>query len=215
MPPRDGKIENLAHAYRLLDVPWDASPRAIKANYRKLIKRWHPDRHRPGTESHAEATLMTKLLNESYARIENAPLRNGMATPFSGLAAPPRTERNVHTEPDPSGSSRSEYIPHDPAHDATEFYRMMEHARATGARDDASRPFDWIGFVVRFVLGTLFGALMSFRLMTDLWLLANPSLVPLGVIVTILFCAFASAFGGDAFWRSIRPGGFWWWRRWD
>jgi hypothetical protein len=215
MPARDGEIENLAHAYRVLDVPWDASARAIKANYRKLIKRWHPDRHRPSTESHAEATFMTKLLNESYARIENAPLRNGTARPFSGPAAPPRTERNVNTEPDPSGSSRSKYIPHDPADDATEFYRMMAHARAAGPRDDASRPFDWIGFVVRFVLGVLFGALMSFRLMTDLWLLANPSLAPLGIIVTILFCAFASAFGGDAFWRAIRPGSFWWWRRWN
>jgi hypothetical protein len=215
MAQDEDEIASLAHAYRVLDVPWDASPRAIKASYRKLVKRWHPDRYRPGTESHTESTLMTRLLNESYARIENAPLRNGTATPLSGPAAPPRTERNVNTEPDPSGSSRSEYIPRDPVNDATEFYRIMEHARAAGARDDASRPFDWIGFVVRFVLGALFGALMSFRLMTDLWLLANPSLVPLGIIVTILFCAFTSAFGGDAFWRSLRPGGFWWWRRWD
>jgi hypothetical protein len=38
-----GEIANLAHAYRVLDVPWDASPRAIKASYRKLVKRWHPD----------------------------------------------------------------------------------------------------------------------------------------------------------------------------
>ena len=214
MPPRDGEITNLAHAYRVLDVPWDASPRAIKASYRKLVKRWHPDRHRTGTESHAEATLMTKLLNESYARIENAPLRNGTATPFSGPAAPLRTERNANTEPDPSGASRAEYVPRDPAHDAAEFYRMVEHARAAGARDDASRPFDWVGFIVRFVLGAVFGALLSFRVMISLCL-AYPSLIPVAIVATILLCAFASGFGGDAFWRAIRPYGVWWWRRWD
>ena len=210
MPPRDGEVENLAHAYRVLDLPWDASPRAIKANYRTLIKRWHPDRHRPGTEAHVEATLMTKLLNESYARIENAPLRNGTATPFSGPAAPVRAERTVNAEPDPSGSSRSEYIPHDPAHDAAEFYRMVEHARATGARDDASRPFDWLGFIVRFVLGALFGGLMSFRVLIRVSL-SRPDLIPVAIAVTVLFCAFASALGGDPFWRAIRP--YWWWRR--
>ena len=37
MAQGDGGIENLAHAYRVLDVRWDASPRGIKASYRKLI----------------------------------------------------------------------------------------------------------------------------------------------------------------------------------
>jgi len=153
---------------------------------------------------------MTRLLNESYARIEDAPLRNGTATPFSGGTS--RAERSGSTEPDPSGSSRSEYIPHDPMHDATEFYRMMEHAREAGARDDAARPFDWVGFIVRFVLGALFGALLSFRAMIILWR-AYPSLIPAAIVATILFCAFASGFGGDAFWRAIRPYGAWRWRR--
>jgi hypothetical protein len=90
----------------------------------------------------------------------------------------------------------------------------MERARAAGARDDAERPFDWFGFIVRFVLGALFGTLVSFRVMISLSL-AYANYIPIGVAVTILFCAFASAFGGDAFWRSIRPWGVWWWRRWD
>lgn len=190
MAQHGGEIANLAHAYRVLDVPWDASPRAIKASYRKLVKRWHPDRYRPGTEPHTQSTLMTRLLNESYARIEDAPLRNGTATPFSGGTSP-RAERSASTEPDPSGSSRSEYIPH-----------------------DAARPFDWVGFIVRFVLGALFGALLSFRVMIILWR-AYPSLIPAAIVATILFCAFASGFGGDAFWRAIRPYGAWWWRGWD
>ncbi len=148
MAPHDGEIANLAHAYRVLDVPWDASPRAIKASYRKLVA-W-----------------------------------------------------------------RNEYIPHDPQQDAAEFYRVVERARAAGGCDDAARPFDWLGFIVRFVLGALFGALVSFRVMISLSL-AHPNLIPIGIAVRILFCALASAFGGDAFWRTIRPWGIWWWRRWD
>lgn len=213
MPPHEGEIENLAHAYRILDVPWDATPRAIKANYRKLVKRWHPDRHRPGTESHGESTLMTKLLNEAYARIENAPLRNGTATPFSG-AASSRLERNAAAEPEPSGSSRSEYIPRDPQQGAAEFYRVLERARVAGARDDAARPFDWVGFVVRFILGALFGVLVSFRVIISLSR-AYAGFIPIGIAATILVCAFASGFGGEAFWRAIRPSGLWWWRHWD
>jgi curved DNA-binding protein CbpA len=121
MSPQAAEIENLAHAYRVLDVTWNASPRAIKSSYRKRVKRWHPDRYPPGTESHAESTLMTRLLNDAFARIENAPLRNGTATPFSRPAgARPHAAPNTANadaspnEPDPSGSSRNEYIPHDP-----------------------------------------------------------------------------------------------------
>ena len=222
MAQRDGEIENLAHAYRVLDARWDASPRAIKTRYRKLVKRWHPDRHTPGTPGHTEATLMTRLLNEAYTRIENAPLRNGFADPAaayspraSGSAGDGRGQAGdqAKDEPGPSGASRSEYVPRDPVEDATDFYRVMENARKAGARDDAARPFDWIGFAVRFVIGALFGVLVSFRVTVAMY--RYPESVPVAVAATILVCALASGFGGDAFWRAIRPGGIWRWRRWD
>ena len=217
MSPQAAEIENLAHAYRVLDVPWDASPRAIKASYRKLVKRWHPDRYPPGTESHAESTLMTRLLNDAFARIENSSLRNDTATPFSCPAAttgtPSQAAPNAaNAEPDPSGASRNEYIPHDPQQDAADFFHIMERARVAGARDDAARRFDWFGFIVRFVLGALFGVLVSFRLLISLTMSdwsANHALTILAMAAAILFCAFASSFGGDAFWRSIRPRGIW------
>src|ERR1700721_2394515 len=127
MAQRDGEIENLAHAYRVLDARWDAAPRPKKTSCRKLVKRWHPDRHTPGTPGHTEATLMTRLLNEAYTRIENAPLRNGFAAPAapsppqrSGSAgdgrgqARDRAKDEAKDQPDPSGASRSEYVPRDP-----------------------------------------------------------------------------------------------------
>jgi hypothetical protein len=208
----DGEILNLAHAYRVLDVPWDASPRAIKDNYRKLVKRWHPDRQPTDTESLADSTLMTRMLNEAYARIQDAPLRKGCAAPFSTGRAP-SSGADAESNADASRAAREDYIPHDSPLDAAEYYRIVENARKAGARDDAARPFDWVAFAVRFVLGALFGVLMSFRVMIDLS--GSPSLVPLGIAVTILFCGLASGFAGDAFWRAIRPGGVWWWRRWD
>jgi hypothetical protein len=224
MAQRDGEIENLAHAYRILDARWDASPRAIKGNYRKLVKRWHPDRHTPGTPEHTEATLMTRLLNEAYTRIENAPLRNGFADPAaaypSGSAREARNQAGDEAtdQPDPSGASRSEYVPRDPVEDATDFYRLMENARKAGARDDAAQPFDWVGFAVRFVIGALFGVLVSFRVTIELYRYPESVpvavAVPVAVVVTILVCALASGFGGDAFWRAIRPGGIWRWGRW-
>jgi hypothetical protein len=76
-------IERLKKAYRVLDVPATASALAIKSNYRKLIKRWHPDRPATGGSTPSEAALMTTLINEAYALIENAPLRY-----YSGQAAP-------------------------------------------------------------------------------------------------------------------------------
>ena len=68
-------VGELKKAYRVLDVPLTASALAIKSNYRKLIKRWHPDRPATGVATAEEATMMTKLINEAYASIQNAPLR--------------------------------------------------------------------------------------------------------------------------------------------
>jgi len=209
----EGVPNDLRHAYRVLDVPWDASPRTIRASYRTLIKRWHPDRYPSGTESHNESSLMTKLLNEAYGRIKEAPLRHGGALGFFSKQSF-RTATSPSGKTEPSGSSRSEYVPRDAPQDVAEYYKILERARQAGARDDATRPFDLLGFFVRFVLGALFGGVLSFRVMIYLYQ-ERPRVIYLGICATVLFCALASGFGGDAFWRAIRPGGPWWWGRWD
>jgi curved DNA-binding protein CbpA len=68
-------IERLKKAYRVLNVPEAASALAIKASYRKLIKRWHPDKPATSAATQDESVMMTKLINEAYTLIENAPLR--------------------------------------------------------------------------------------------------------------------------------------------
>jgi hypothetical protein len=215
MAQREGEVENLAHAYRVLNVAWDAPPAAIKASYRKLVKRWHPDRHSPGTPAHTESTLMTSLLNESYARIADAPLRAGHATPFSSGRRTAHAPNQDDDEAEPSGASRSEYVERDPSEDFLHDQRIIDNARKAGALDDAARPFDWLGFAVRFVIGALFGVLLSFRGLIDVSLHENEKMIPFVLLAFPVGCGLASGFGGDKFWRSIRPGGIFWRGRWD
>jgi|SRR5262249_19483850 len=75
MTAENQTVEKLRKAYRVLDIQEPASALAIKSNYRKLIKRWHPDRPATNAATSAEAMMMTKLINEAYSLIENAPLR--------------------------------------------------------------------------------------------------------------------------------------------
>ena len=65
----------LLDCYRSLGLPSDASPNIIKARYRQLALRWHPDRFgdRPDEREHAEEKM--KALNAAYRRIKDAPLR--------------------------------------------------------------------------------------------------------------------------------------------
>jgi hypothetical protein len=75
MPVNENPIEKLRKAYRVLNVTEEASALAIKSSYRKLIKRWHPDKPATSAATADEAMTMSKLINEAYGLIENAPLR--------------------------------------------------------------------------------------------------------------------------------------------
>ncbi len=216
MHAREGEIQNLAHAYSVLDVAHDASPRAIKSNYRKLVKRWHPDHYRPGSEEHVEATHMTSLINTAYSRIQDAPLRAGFAAPFStprNKSGERSTTGVTASEATDSGWSREEYVPRGPAVTDASFVRTVSYATSAGARDDASRGFDWFGFGVRFVCRVFFGALLGFGGEMRRATATKASLFG-AVLLGALIGGLLSAFGGDRFWRAIRPIGSWYWGRW-
>lgn len=69
------QISEWRHAYQVLDAPLHASALTIKQCFRKLVKRWHPDHYASGTQEYAEATQMTRTINEAYSAIKDAPLR--------------------------------------------------------------------------------------------------------------------------------------------
>jgi hypothetical protein len=97
MPTVDDQIAEWKHAYQVLGVPQHASARVIKAAYRKLVKRWHPDLYTPGTSQHADATQMSMLINEAYSEIAHAPLRYTSSS--SGIGRTPRPQPQTPSGP--------------------------------------------------------------------------------------------------------------------
>ena len=84
--PEDDKLAELKRSHQVLGVPTDAAPPSIKHAYLQLVRRWHPDLYANGTPDHTEATHMAGLINEAYAAIADAPLRDHLET----YAAPRR-----------------------------------------------------------------------------------------------------------------------------
>jgi hypothetical protein len=166
MLEQDIQITNLAHAYRVLDVPHDASPRAIKAAYRQLVKRWHPDRYKPGSAEQADATLMTRLLNAAYARIEDAPLQAGHATPFSAPRSattgsqPSPIPHPPHSD-HPQDGIHTEYGVHENKEINEAFYRILAQNRKAkhSVWDDVS--WGRVEHVVDSILGGVCGAILG------------------------------------------------------
>ncbi|KAL5220454.1 hypothetical protein ABZP36_025167 [Zizania latifolia] len=50
--------------HRILNIPRETSPQEIRAAYRNLVKKWHPDKHPPSSKPEAEARF--KAITEAY-----------------------------------------------------------------------------------------------------------------------------------------------------
>jgi DnaJ-class molecular chaperone len=57
------RYEKITAARKLLDLPERATMDHIKANYRRLIQEWHPDKSRDNTK---EGTEMAAKIAEAY-----------------------------------------------------------------------------------------------------------------------------------------------------
>ena len=180
MPARDNEIQNLAHAYLVLDVPYDA-----------------------------------RLINAAYERIQDAPLRPGFASPFSTPRnSKPGTKSACDIGTEDGSWSREEYVERDPAVTDASFFRVLDYAQRAGAEDDAARPFDRVGFIVRFVCGAGLGILLAFGAIAKSNVNSVRGAIAVSIILPIV-CGLASGFGGDKFWRVVRPAGWWFWGRWN
>jgi curved DNA-binding protein CbpA len=94
MPVGSVDITDLKQAYQVLGLPTSASPHAIKQAYRRMARRWHPDLFKSGTSEHAEATLMMKIINDAFAKVERAPLR-GSIEPIESEGVRPKKQWTV------------------------------------------------------------------------------------------------------------------------
>jgi DnaJ-class molecular chaperone len=60
------KYQDIFEAKELLNLPEQASMKEIKSNYKKLIRRWHPDKCNDDSEKCDE---MTKKIIDAYKTI--------------------------------------------------------------------------------------------------------------------------------------------------
>ncbi|MEQ1353645.1 MAG: DnaJ domain-containing protein [Candidatus Acidiferrum sp.] len=180
----EDQIAEWKAAYRVLDAPLSAPADFIKENYRTLMKRWHPDHYAAGSAEQVEAAEMTRLINEAYGKIENAPLRNYDALGGSFRAA----------ETDGFSAVRRR-----PFVDRPDPFRNMERAEF------------WIAFGVGAMIGTVFGLGSLLRLYRygDPGIFGALAIL---VVFMILF-GLGSANYGDKFWDVVFRRSWWsrWW----
>jgi DnaJ domain len=175
MPVLDDQIAERQQAYHLLGVPHYASAHVIKAAYRKLVKRWHPDLYPAGTPDHAEATRMTMLLNQAYSAIAHAPLR------YPSAAQAYR------------GESRQPYVPATPA---------MKIRIDPWELSRVDRLEFWIRFVCGAIFGVFSGGAWVLSAMSGV-AVGFPVTAALGVIALAVGFGLAAARYGDKFWYSV------------
>lgn len=58
--------EEVRRAFAALEIPIHASPAEVRHAYRRLVARYHPDRHSADREKESVATEVTSRLTEAY-----------------------------------------------------------------------------------------------------------------------------------------------------
>lgn len=66
--PRNEKI---ARYYKVLDLPYGADFEQVKASYRKLMRKYHPDLHAQTPQKAKAATELTMQVTQAYNELEN------------------------------------------------------------------------------------------------------------------------------------------------
>lgn len=70
--PAPARDEELARCYANLEVPYGADLETCRKAWRRLMKRYHPDRHGEDPERKRVATELTRELTRAYRQIEGA-----------------------------------------------------------------------------------------------------------------------------------------------
>jgi|GEM_PF-3247942 len=63
------KKRKIAQYYANLEIPFGSSLETVKASWKRLLKKYHPDLHQD-EEKIKKATILTQKLNEAYFEIE-------------------------------------------------------------------------------------------------------------------------------------------------
>lgn len=72
-PRPPGAVDpRLARYYAQLEVPFGADLETVKRGYRRLMRKYHPDRHTKDPEKQRIATQLSQALGEAYRELERA-----------------------------------------------------------------------------------------------------------------------------------------------
>src|SRR5258707_399327 len=82
-------MESLRRAYATLDLLVSASPRDVRRQFKRLVRRWHPDRFARDPQGQAEAAARMREINAAYELLRDsyAP-QPPSETPEGSMAAP-------------------------------------------------------------------------------------------------------------------------------
>jgi hypothetical protein len=65
-----GRDDKIAKHYKTLDLPYGADFAQVKAAYRKLMRKYHPDLHNQSPQKHKAATELTMQVTQAYNELE-------------------------------------------------------------------------------------------------------------------------------------------------
>ena len=68
--PGVGKDDKIAKYYKTLDLPYGADFDQVKAAYRKLMRKYHPDLHVQSPQKQKAATELTMQVTQAYNELE-------------------------------------------------------------------------------------------------------------------------------------------------
>lgn len=68
--PAAGPPDEIARAYANLDCPPGSDLKTVREAWKRLMKKYHPDRFANEPKKRESATKLTALLNESYQKLE-------------------------------------------------------------------------------------------------------------------------------------------------
>lgn len=69
-PPRATHADKVARAYSALELPAGSDFATVKQQYRKLMRKYHPDHHNGSPEKEKAAHELTQKLTEAYKLLE-------------------------------------------------------------------------------------------------------------------------------------------------
>ena len=84
------QVDAVAHAYALLGLRRGCSRRDVKQQYKRLVRKWHPDQYANDPVGYAEANAQLRRINEAFAVLE-ASVSDGnvMQQPVASVPEPP------------------------------------------------------------------------------------------------------------------------------